>query len=85
MNSLLTGVLALGAWLLALIGAARAWREGLPIWLFLLPAIHQNLLLAVLLSLGRYSVPVMPALLVASAFGVDTLLTRTARLPVPSR
>jgi len=75
-NSLLTGGLALGAWILALIGTGRAWREGRPIWLFLLPAIHLNLLLAVLLALGRYSAPVMPALLVASAFGADTLLIR---------
>jgi len=75
-NSLLTGVLALGAWVLAIVGAGRAWRENRPIWLFLLPAIHLNLLLAMLLALGRYSAPVTPALLVASAFGVDTLLTR---------
>jgi len=78
-NSLLTGALALGAWVLALVGTVRAWREGRPIWLFLLPAIHLNLLLAVLLALGRYSAPVMPALLVASAFGIDTLLSRSSR------
>jgi 4-amino-4-deoxy-L-arabinose transferase-like glycosyltransferase len=75
-NSLMVGVLALGAWLLAAIGAPRAWREGRPLWLFLLPALHLNLLLAVLLALGRYSAPVLPALLVASAFGIDTLLNR---------
>jgi len=75
-NSVLTGVLALGAWLFALVGMRRAWTEDRPLWLFVLPAIHLNLLLAVLLALGRYSVPIMPALLVASAFGVDTLLAR---------
>jgi hypothetical protein len=32
--------------------------------------------LAALLSLGRYSVPVLPTLIVASAYGLDTLLTR---------
>ena len=47
-----------------------------PLWLFVLPALHLNLLLAVLLALGRYSAPVMPALLVAAAFGADTLLAR---------
>jgi 4-amino-4-deoxy-L-arabinose transferase-like glycosyltransferase len=78
-NSLVTGVLAAGAWLLALMGTPRAWREGRPIWLLLLPAIHLNLILAVLLALGRYSAPVIPALLVASAFGVDTLLGRSRR------
>ena len=82
-NSVLTGVLALGAWVLAVIGAARAWRESRPIWLFLLPAIHLNLLLAVLLALGRYSAPVMPALLVASSYGIDTLLARFFVRPSP--
>jgi 4-amino-4-deoxy-L-arabinose transferase-like glycosyltransferase len=75
-NSLLAGVCALGAWVLALLGVRRAWREDRPLWMFLLPAIHLNLLLAILLALGRYSVPIMPALLVASAFGIDTLLAR---------
>ena len=73
-NSLLTGVCALGAWLFALLGVRRAWREDRPLWMFLLPAIHLNLLLAILLALGRYSAPIMPALLVASAFGMDTVL-----------
>ena len=75
-NSLLTGLLALGAWILALVGVRQAWREGQPIWLFLLPGLHLNLLLAVLLALGRYSVPILPALLVASAYGIDVLLSR---------
>ena len=73
-NSLVTGICALLAWMLAVVGAVRARREDRPIWMVLLPAIHLNLLLAVLLALGRYSAPVIPALLVASAFGVDTLL-----------
>jgi 4-amino-4-deoxy-L-arabinose transferase-like glycosyltransferase len=75
-NSLLTGVCALGAWLLALLGVRRAWQEDRPLWMFLLPAIHLNLLLAILLALGRYSAPIIPALLVASAFGADTLLSK---------
>lgn len=75
-NSLVTGICALFAWTLAGVGAVRSGREDRPIWMFLLPAVHLNLLLAVLLALGRYSAPVIPALLVASAFGVDTLLAR---------
>lgn len=75
-NSLLTGVCALGAWVLALIGARRAWQEDRPLWMFLLPALHLNFLLAILLALGRYSAPIMPALLVASAFGIDTVLSK---------
>src|SRR5262249_22727442 len=77
-NSLLVGVVALLAWALAFVGMPRAWREDRPMWLCLLPGIHLNLILALLLALGRYSTPIMPALLVASAFGVDTLLTRFA-------
>jgi 4-amino-4-deoxy-L-arabinose transferase-like glycosyltransferase len=75
-NSLLAGGLALAAWLLAFVGLPRAWREGRPVWLFLLPVLYLNLALAVLLALGRYSVPVLPALLILAAFGVDTLLIR---------
>jgi hypothetical protein len=75
-NSLLAGGLALAAWVLALIGLRRAWSEGRPIWLVLLPAVYLNLFLAALLALGRYSVPILPTLLVASAFGLDTLLVR---------
>lgn len=79
-NSLVTGLCALGVWVLAAIGMRRAWREDRPLWIFLLPAIYLNLLLAILLALGRYSAPVMPALLIASAFGIDTLLAKvTAR------
>ncbi len=55
-NSLLAGVCALGAWVLALLGVGRAWREDQPLWMFLLPGLHLNLLLAILLALGRYSV-----------------------------
>jgi len=73
-NSLVVGLFALAAVLFAAVGAPRAWREDRPLWLFVLPALHLNLLLALLLALGRYSAPVMPALLVASAFGIDTLL-----------
>ncbi len=77
-NSMLAGVCALGVWFLALLGVRRAWQEDRPLWMFLLPALHLNLLLAILLALGRYSAPIMPALLVASAFGVDTVLQKYA-------
>jgi 4-amino-4-deoxy-L-arabinose transferase-like glycosyltransferase len=77
-NSLLAGGLALAAWALAIVGLRRAGREGRPAWLLILPALYLNVFLAVLLALGRYSVPILPALLVVSAFGVDTLLSRRA-------
>jgi 4-amino-4-deoxy-L-arabinose transferase-like glycosyltransferase len=75
-NSLLAGGLALAAWLLAFVGLPRAWREARPFWLFLLPVLYLNVALAALLALGRYSVPILPALLILTAFGVDTLLVR---------
>jgi 4-amino-4-deoxy-L-arabinose transferase-like glycosyltransferase len=75
-NSLLAFVLAAVAWVLAVIGWRRARREGRPAWLLLLPVLYLNLLLAALLALGRYSVPILPALLVLAAYGADTLLVR---------
>lgn len=75
-NSALALLLAVGAWCLALVGWRRARRERRPSWLLFLPVLYFNLSLALLLALGRYSVPVLPALLVMSAFGVDTLLDR---------
>ncbi len=77
-NSLLALVLALGAWFFAVIGWRRARREQRPAWLLMLPVLYLNLVLALLLALGRYSVPILPALIVMSAFGVDTLLDRRA-------
>jgi 4-amino-4-deoxy-L-arabinose transferase-like glycosyltransferase len=75
-NSLLALACAVGAWTLALIGYPRARREGRPVWLLLLPVLYLNIVLALLLALGRYSAPILPALLVLSAFGADTLLHR---------
>ena len=77
-NSLLALVLALGAWFFAVIGWRQARREQRPAWLLMLPVLYLNLVLALLLALGRYSVPILPALIVMSAFGVDTLLDRRA-------
>jgi 4-amino-4-deoxy-L-arabinose transferase-like glycosyltransferase len=80
-NSLLALVLAVIAWAFALAGWRRARREGRPSWLVLLPVLYLNLILAALLALGRYSVPILPALAVLAAYGVDTLLAgrRAAR------
>jgi 4-amino-4-deoxy-L-arabinose transferase-like glycosyltransferase len=75
-NSLAAGGMALVAWALALIGWPRSRREGRPAWILFVPILYLNLLLAMLLALGRYSVPVLPCLLVLAAFGVDTLLVR---------
>ena len=75
-NSLLILVCAIGAWALAIVGWRRARRERIVVWPFLLPAFYLNVVLALLLALGRYSAPILPALLVVSAFGVDTLLDR---------
>ena len=77
-NSALTGMLALAAWAFALVGIKRGIDEGRPVWLFIAPALYLNLLLAALLALGRYSAPVLPALFVASAYGLDALLSRLA-------
>ncbi len=75
-TSLVAGGTALIAWAFAAIGIVRARRERLAVWPLLAPVLYVNFLLAALLSLGRYSVPVLPCLLVVSAFGVDKLLSR---------
>jgi hypothetical protein len=75
-NSLVPFVLAVGNWILAAIGMRRAQEERRPFWLLLLPILVTNLLVATLIPLGRYSVPVLPALSVLAAFGLDTLLER---------
>jgi len=72
-TSLVAGLLALAAWLLTFAGMSRAHRERKPEWLLLAPMLYLNAFLAVLLSLGRYSVPVLPCLMVTAAFGLDTL------------
>jgi len=73
-NSLIAAGLAVASWVLAAIGLRRSIREGRPAWLLVLPAIYLNIFLAALLALGRYSVPVLPGLLIVSAFGIDALL-----------
>src|SRR5207248_5634496 len=67
-NSIVAGVLALGTLALAVVGWRRSNEEGRPAWILILPALYLNLFLAALLALGRYSVPILPPLLVVSAF-----------------
>jgi 4-amino-4-deoxy-L-arabinose transferase-like glycosyltransferase len=75
-TSLVAGVLALAGWFFTLFGVGRARREGRPQWLLFAPIIYLNGFLAILLALGRYSVPVLPCLMITAAFGLDTLATR---------
>ena len=75
-NSLVTGLLAVVLWIPALIGWRRARAEGALAWPLLLPILCLNLSLAILLALGRYSVPIVPALAVLAAFGIDTLMRK---------
>jgi 4-amino-4-deoxy-L-arabinose transferase-like glycosyltransferase len=75
-NSLVPATLALAGWVLALIGWRRARREGRPSWLIVLPILVMNVFVAVLIPLGRYSVPILPCLMILAAFGLDTLIER---------
>jgi hypothetical protein len=75
-NSLVAGVSALVLWILALVGWRRARAERRVSWPLFLPIFCLNLSLAALLALGRYSVPILPSLVVLGAFGIDTLLLR---------
>ncbi len=75
-NSLVLGGLALLAWGFAVAGIGRGGRECRTTWPVLGPCITLNLVLAALLALGRYSVPVLPALMVAAAAGIDGLFPR---------
>src|SRR5712671_6966805 len=88
-NSLIPGLLALIGWALAIVGLRRAHREGRPSWLIWLPIVVMNVFVAFLIPLGRYSVPILPCLMILAAFGVDTLLNRlnqaSSGLAVPGR
>lgn len=75
-NSLVPFVLAIVGWVLAFMGFKRARQERRPVWLLLLPILSLNLVVAALVPLGRYSVPILPCLAILAAFGVDTLLLR---------
>jgi 4-amino-4-deoxy-L-arabinose transferase-like glycosyltransferase len=69
-------VLAIVGWALAFVGIKRAHREGRRYWLLLLPIVVLNVVVAILVPLGRYSVPIIPCLSLLAAFGVDTLIGR---------
>ncbi len=75
-NSLIPGSLAVIGWVLAIVGLRRANGEGRPSWLIWLPIVVMNVFVALLIPLGRYSVPILPCLMILAAFGVDTLLNR---------
>src|SRR5215813_7770737 len=75
-NSLIPGSLAVISWALAIVGLRRAHQEGRPSWLIWLPIVVMNVFVALLIPLGRYSVPIIPCLMILAAFGVDTLLNR---------
>jgi 4-amino-4-deoxy-L-arabinose transferase-like glycosyltransferase len=75
-NSLIPASLALVGWALAFVGWRRAHREGRPSWLIWLPIVVMNAFVATLIPLGRYSVPIIPCLMIMAAFGIDTLLSR---------
>jgi 4-amino-4-deoxy-L-arabinose transferase-like glycosyltransferase len=83
-NSLAAGGMALVAWLFAGVGLHRSWKERRPAWLVLAPIVYLNFFLAVLLSLGRYSVPVTPCLVVLAAFGLATVWERVRARPAPA-
>lgn len=75
-NSLVPLSLAVISWSFAFIGFKRARREALPFWIPLLPVVVTNVFVALLIPLGRYSVPILPSLAVLAAFGVDTVMDR---------
>jgi 4-amino-4-deoxy-L-arabinose transferase-like glycosyltransferase len=89
-NSLIPATLALMGWALAFVGWRRAHLEGRPSWLIWLPIVVMNVFVATLIPLGRYSVPILPCLMILAAFGVDTLLSQRGMVlpdgeqPVPS-
>jgi len=78
-NSAIAGGIALLSGVLAFIGWRRARREQCPVWPLALPILYLNVVLALLLALGRYSIPVLPCLTALAAFGLDTLLPRYER------
>jgi 4-amino-4-deoxy-L-arabinose transferase-like glycosyltransferase len=80
-NSLVPASLALVSWILAFVGFKRARAEGRPFWLLVVPVVALNVFVAILVPLGRYSVPILPCLSILAAFGVDTLLERWKTKP----
>jgi 4-amino-4-deoxy-L-arabinose transferase-like glycosyltransferase len=83
-NSVVPAALALAGWVLAFIGWRRARLERRPSWLIVLPIVVMNVFVAALIPLGRYSVPILPCLMILAAYGVDTLLNRRFEVGVPA-
>jgi 4-amino-4-deoxy-L-arabinose transferase-like glycosyltransferase len=77
-TSAVAGGLALSAAVLASAGWRRSRSEGRAAWLLVVPIGSMNVFVAALCSLGRYSVPVVPCLVVLAAFGIDTLWRNAA-------
>jgi 4-amino-4-deoxy-L-arabinose transferase-like glycosyltransferase len=75
-TSLIPASLAVIGWALAFVGLKKGRREGRASWLIWLPIVVMNVFVATLIPLGRYSVPILPCLMILAAFGVDTLLSR---------
>lgn len=75
-NSLVPGVLALVGWACAVVGLRRADHPGGPPWLLWLPIVVMNVFVAALIPLGRYSVPILPCLMILAASGVEVLTRR---------
>jgi hypothetical protein len=80
-TSLVPAILAIACWALTFLGLKRARDETRRQWMLLLPIIVMNVLVALLIPLGRYSVPILPLLAILAAFGVDTLLSRRKLVP----
>jgi 4-amino-4-deoxy-L-arabinose transferase-like glycosyltransferase len=75
-NSLLVGTLALGGWVLSLLGVSLNAGKGYRFWIPILPILSLNFLYAAILALGRYSAPCIPTLMVLAAFGAESLYER---------
>ena len=75
-NSLVPGVLALVGWVFAIVGLRRVDHPGAPPWLLWLPIVVMNVFVAALIPLGRYSVPILPCLMILAAGGVEVLARR---------
>jgi hypothetical protein len=75
-NSLVPATLALAGWGLAVLGLRRDRRQQRPAWQLLLPIVVMNVFVAALIPLGRYSVPILPCLMILAASGAETLLSR---------
>ena len=75
-NSMVPAVLALAGWALAVVGLRRKIHPAESAWLLWLPIVVMNVFVAALIPLGRYSVPILPCLMILAASGVDSLLSQ---------